>query len=471
MNSVAERSAASSRYDGRRAKIRALMGGTAEMRAQGGAYLPQFPSESDESYKIRLGASWLFNGTEKTVEDMAGRVFEKPTRLADDAPEEVAKWAENIDLAGRHLSNFARDVFEDALQSGISYIMVDAPVRDGDVSKAEAQTRNLRPYFVHLRSEDILGWRTEVVDNQTVLAQIRIMETETEVDPKDEFKEIEIQQVRVMDRIEGGVHIRLFRKSGDKQDWTLHDERFSPLEEITVVPVYVKRTAFFEGRPPLENLADVNIAHWRSQSDQQNILHVARVPILFGKGMRADEKNPIVISSSQATTTEEPEADLKWVEHSGEAIGAGRTDLKDLEFQMQTHGLQLLVTKTGNNTATGDTIDDKKSKSTLAMSADDLQDALETAFLWAGQYAGRGDEIKVQVNKEFEIAAITAHELNALLSAVNTGQISRETFIGELIRRGVISDVIDVADELERIDDEGDDLIDNDDVEDDADSE
>ena len=48
------------------------------------------------------------------------------------------------------------------------------------------------------------------------------------------------------------------------------------------------------------------------------------------------------------------------VEHSGAAIDAGRTELKDMEFQMQAMGLQLIVSRSGTTTATGDMIDENK---------------------------------------------------------------------------------------------------------------
>jgi hypothetical protein len=46
------------------------------------------------------------------------------------------------------------------------------------------------------------------------------------------------------------------------------------------------RCAFGDGEPPLLDLAYLNVKHWQSQSDQDNILHIARVPILALIGVR-----------------------------------------------------------------------------------------------------------------------------------------------------------------------------------------
>lgn len=453
-NAVAKRSAASQRMVDAAAKGRALMAGTTGMREAGETYLPKFAAEGREAYKERLALSWLFNGYRKTVRDMTGRVFSGPVELDEGAPANIQEWAMNVDMAGRDLSTFARQIFEDTLDAGISYIWVDSPPRAVGATRAQVQAANLRPYLVHLPVEDVLGWKSDTINNATVLTQLRIMESVGGSDPDDEFAEVHIPQVRVLDLTDAGVLTRLYRKArqaNGADDWTLHDEpTFSPVAQITVIPFYANRTGFFAGMPMLDDLADVNIAHWQSQSDQRNILHFARTPILFAAG-RADEDGPLVISPGMATISSDPNAKLEWVEHTGAAIGAGRQDLKDLEFQMETHGLQLLVSK-GQKTATGEALDAAKETSQLAMTADQLQDALEQALAWMAEYAGTPADISVRVNKEFGVGMMTAQELTLLLQAVNTGNMSRETFLRELARRGMVASDLDPDEEGERID-------------------
>lgn len=448
--SVAQRSAASATMLVAAQKGRALMGGTTAMRAARTIYLPQFVKESKAAYDVRLAASWLFNGYRKTVKDMTGRVFSKPVEIAE-GDSRLEEWADNIDMQGRDLSTFARQVFEDGLAGpGINWIMVDAPPRQGTVTQAQAQAQNLRPYLVHLRVEDVLGWRCETIANVTTLTQIRIAEKITEQDPLDEFNERPVDQVRVLDRTEAGVQTRLYRKDGGGK-WKLYQDATvnSDIREITVVPFYANRTGFFTGEPMLDDLADINIAHWQSQSDQRNILHYARVPILFGAGM--DSKSAITIGATEAVMASDADAKLAWVEHNGKAIEAGRVDLKDLEFQMETFGLQLLTARTNAQSATGEALDANKETSQLAMTADALQDALEQALEWVCVYGGLEPDVSVSVNKDFGVSFMTAQEVTALLAAVKDGALSRETFVKELVRRGVLRSDLDADEEADRI--------------------
>jgi hypothetical protein len=432
-------------------KHRALMGGTEAMRAAGVAYLPRFAKESEEAYRSRLASSWLFNGFRKTVRDMVGRVFSKPVELAG-ADARLVEWCENVDMQGRDLSTFARQVFEDAISGpGVSYIMVDSPRREGVVTQAVAQAQNLRPYMTHLRVEDVLGWRAETVQNVTRLVQLRVMEEVQERDPADEFGSVSVQQVRVLDLVDGLVQVRLFRRTGDKKDWAVFDDYLTDATEITVVAVYANRTGFFTGLPLLDDLADINIAHWQSQSDQRNILHYARVPILFGAGVSGD----ITIGAVSATLSDDPNAKLQWVEHSGKAIEAGRQDLKDLEFQMETFGLQLLTPRSGAQSATGEMLDANKETSILAMTADQLQDALEQALQWMCDYASLSASPTAQVNKDFGVTMLGAQEVAALLTAVRDGVLSQDTAIREMARRGFIRSDVDPEEEYDRIITEG----------------
>lgn len=443
--SVAQRTPAAEALVKSAALGRVLMGGTKAMRAAGQKYLPKFPAESHEAYEARLASSFLFNGFKKTVRDMTGRVFTKSVEIESDTLKEEEQ---NIDMQGRDLSAFARDVFEAGLSGcGLSFIMVDAPPREGDVTKAQAKASNLRPYLVHVKPEEVLGWKTSTEGSKTFLSQWRTMEKVEQDDPEDEFATVTVDQVRVLTLVDGKVNVRLYREADKGANWELYDEFDTQATEITVVPFYANRTGFFAAEPPLEDLADKNVEHWQSASDQRNILHAARVPILHAAGRQDDE--PLVVSAGMATTSRDPNAKLEWVEHTGAAIEAGRNDLKDLEFQMQVLGLQLLVA--GTETATGASLDAAKETAPLAMMADNLKDSLEQALRWFTMYQGAETEVTVQVNTDFGVSIMTAQEMMALMGAVNTGLMSKERFLKEMARRGFVAEDIDIEEELELI--------------------
>ncbi|WP_426615245.1 DUF4055 domain-containing protein [Bradyrhizobium sp. McL0616] len=428
---------------------RTLMGGTRAMRAAGERYLPRFASETVANYSARLHRSTSFNAFKKTVADMTGRVFIKPIAIGKDVPEELVGFAENIDLTGRHLNVFARDVFYDCLQTGIGYILTDAPpapVRTDGLTPtvADYQGAGWRPYLVFIPVENLIGWKSTTVDGSETLTQIRIKECVSE--PDGDFAEKTVDQIRVIEP----ARWQTWRKSGQSGAWEVFAEGPNGLGKIAIAPVYLNRTGFMTGEPPLQDLADLNVAHWQSQSDQRNILTVARVPILFGTGI--EEQVVLEIGASSMVRVSNPDAKLSYVEHTGAAIAAGDKDLQNLQFQMQACGLQLLVPDPGR-TATGEIRDDVKENSTLAYMVAALQDALELSFGFLAEYAGLGDDKggSLAVNTEFGISG-NRFDIQYLTQAVIAGMLDDQTYIDELKRRGALSDAVDTETVLHRID-------------------
>lgn len=442
----------------KRALPRTLMGGTEAMRKAGKTYLPQESAESEAAYKDRLARTFLFNGFKKTVKDMSGKVFTKPVQLGDDVPPKLKGYAENIDLTGQGLNNFAYSVFEAGMVDGISYILVEMPPAQPNATRKDDIDSGRRPYLVKIDACKLLGFKASIIEGRHVLTQVRISEVVTEDDPEDEFAEKAVEQVRVFDRMTDGVVYRVYQlqeKEGKAAEWVLVETGTTSLKDITLIPFYANRTEYMMGEPVLEDLGFTNEAHWQSSSDQRNILHVARVPILFAKGV--GETDTFVVGANSFVRVASTDADLKYVEHTGKAIDSGRQDLKDLEFQMQTLGLELLIPKPGGQSATGAVIDQGKINSPLAMMADNLKDALEQALGYMAEYDGMGEDAggSVTVNTDFGLSLRDAAEITAILGAYNAGLISRETAWKELKRRGFLMDDFDPEDEKEQIEQDG----------------
>lgn len=456
MNDVSTPSAENTHANNAASLVRTLMGGTDAMRKAGAKYLPPFMAETSGNHHVRINRTVLFNATKKTVVDYTGRVFAKPIVLGEDMPDELKKIAENVDNAGRHLNVFARDVFFDGLQTGIGFIFVDHPPaippgqgtgRNGEVTKADEATR--RPYMTYVRAEDLIGWKSAVRDGVLVLTQARIRECVTVEDGP--FATRDVPQIRVL-YLGGWETWREAAEGPDKGKWVRFAEGAVSLDYIPLVPVYLNRTGFFTGAPPLKDLADLNVAHWQSASDQRNILTVARVPILFATGITAEDET-LEIGASSMVRASNPEATMKYVEHTGAAIGAGERDLQSLVVQMQAMGLQLLVDEQADKTATGELRDNSKENSSLNAMVSGLQDALEAAFGCMADYLSLGKDKggSLAVNTDWGITGRLG-DLQYLTSAVLGGKIDDRTYIDELKRRGALSDAVDTDVVLHRLD-------------------
>lgn len=436
------------------AKCRALRSGVEGMRAQGEKYLPKEERESDKDYQDKLARAWLFPAFDKTIEDVADRVFSKPAAMSEDVPDALLELEDNITGDGTSFTNFARELFEDGVEAGISFILIDATrVADPDLarrglSRSQSRTYGVRPYMRMIRAESVLGWKH---DENYRLTMIRYRE-EVAVETEDEFEEKNVTQIRVMTLENNQVYVRLFRKEERGEDWLVYDNFIIPIDEIAVVPFYTKRTGFFTGKPPYETLADLNIAHWQSAADQRNIAHIARVPFLAAYGMEAADFT--VAANNIITTTKGPqEAKIEWVTLKDSSnVEVGERDLEKLELRMQWLGLQLILPKTGTTTATGEGLDAAKSMTPLMQMASDLKGALEQALRLMAKFANAGnDGGSVYVNTDYGLALLSTADYDLLMKAVVAGKLSHARFLIELQRRAVLGDDMDVDEEIAAI--------------------
>lgn len=414
--------------------IRDLLGGTRAMREAGEARLPREPGESLEAYRIRLQRTVLFNGLGRAVQTLSGKPFAKPATLSHDCDPRIRGLARDIDLGGRDLTGFARDVLRAALTDGLTHILVDYPTEGGDgETLADERARGARPYLVHVAAPDLIGWRIGAGGR---LDRVRIREALVERDGA--WGERVVEQVRVL---EPG-RWSLWRRAGAAKDrpWRRHAGGETSLDRVPLVTVYAERTGFLTARPPLLDLAWLNLAHWQSSSDQRHILHVARVPILFGRNLKVGEDG-IEIGPNRLILGDGDGADLKYVEHGGAAIEAGRQDLADLEDRMAVMGLDLAVRHPGGVTATERAIDAARADSALTALVRAVEEGLSAALALCAGWMDLAPEAagRVTLDPDTGLDSREAEEIDLLLKARLAGEIDRPTFLAEIRRRGVLA--------------------------------
>lgn len=428
----------------------ALMGGTAGMRAAGEEFLPRWPGEDVRAHETRLKTATLFPAYRRTVAVMAGKPFAKALTYGDDVPPRIRELCENVDLQGRNLHAFAADAFVRAIGYGIGGILVDYPKVTGVQTLADERQAGARPYMTLVEHDAILGWRAALVGGMWQLTQIRLAE-EAEV-PDGRFGVKCVKRVRVL---EPGRY-ELWQEPEDKtkgDDYVLVEEGVTTLNVVPFVPFYGSREEFMEGAPPLIDLAWLNVKHWQSQSDQDNITHVARVPILAATGID-DDKWSLVVGSGTAVKLPTGST-LTYVEHTGAAISAGRDSLKDLEAQMIQTGAELLVKQPGDRSATEAANDADGNKSHLQRIAEQFEDALDAALQLMAQWLKLPEGGHVTLFKDFGAASLGQASGQLVLAMQQGGLISKPTAIREMQRRGELDAGIEPDEELAMVDTEG----------------
>ena len=432
-------------------KIQTVLDGTEAMRAAETAYLPKHDKESDDSYRERLARCTLLNMTKLTLDAWVGRPFSEPIQFKEDMPAEIVELTENIDTLGNNVQVFARDWFREGMAKAFSHVLVDMP-RLGE--RADGRPRSLeddrvdgvRPYWVHIKPEQLFFADAEVIGGEEVLTEIRYIE---HTKRREGFAIHEIPLIKRMYLMDGAVQVEIYEEVKDKRHknrWKRVDGWTMEINRIPLVTFYADRCGLMEGTPPLLDLADLNIAHWQSTSDQRAILTIARFPILACSG-GTDEDNKLVVGPNQWLYTPDPSGKFYYVEHSGKAIQSGLDDLLELQRQMGEYGSEWLKKRPNRETAAARVLDTAEATSALQDATLRFQDALENVLALTAAWLGQGDGGSVTVHSSWSTPPATLDGLRILTEARKNRDISREAFIGELKRAKVLDEDFDAEED------------------------
>jgi len=421
-----------------------LLGGTSVMRGEATRYMPRHEEESQLNYEERLASTTLFNMFELTLDALVGRPFSDPVKLNDDVPSDIKVLTEDIDLQGNDLSVFSRKVFREGVGKGLVHILIDMPViteeERGKRTKDDDNKEGRRPYWVMVRPENLIFASSQNINGQEVLTHVRIREVITEMNG---FSEEDTEQIRVLEPGKFAVW-RKIKSKKKKEEWKVVDSGATSLSVIPLVSFYSnEEKGLMLTKPPLEDLAHLNVRHWQSTSDQTNILTVARFPMLAVAGATDTSGATMAIGPKQLLGTKDPQGRFYYVEHTGRSIEAGRQDLLDLEEMMASYGAEFLKRRPGNATATARALDSAEATSPLQDMTVRFMDAIDRALDITAQWLGQEEGGTVEITTDFGPERINEAHVGALLALRESRDLSAKHMLLELQRMGGLADDFD----------------------------
>jgi hypothetical protein len=409
--------------------IEDLLQGTYGMRKKHRRYLPQEPREQDESYDNRLARSVCPPFYMRLERMLAGMLTRKPVRL-DDTADIIREQLFDVDLQGNDLNVWTYETTRKMVRYGHVGVLVDAPATGG------------RPYWVTYTPRQILGWRTEQQEGQQVLTQLRLAEMVTV--PDSDYGEKAVEQIRVLTPGEYQLHQR-----NDDGEYKIVDEGRTSLSKIPFSVAYAQRHGFMESRPPLEDIAELNLKAYQVQSDLDNQLHISAVPMLafFGFPTSAEE-----VSAGPGEAIAFPaDGDARYIEPEGRSFDYQFRRLEQLALQINELGLSaVLGQKLSAETAEAKRIDRSQGDSTMMVIAQNVQDMIDNCLQFHAEYIGNTTAPgSAYVNRDFLGARLEPADIQSLLQLYTAGTITQETLLRELAEGDVLGDDFNVDAELE----------------------
>ena len=429
--------------------MKAVTYGTEYLRDNSEAFLPLEPREDYDAYLSRVNRAVFSPYTQRLIRAATGLILRKPITVLGD-PYWTDVFVKDVDGCGSDLDEYARRLLICALTYGHSNTLVDFPAPTGARSLAEERNQNRRPYWIEVDPANVYGWRLDREVNYGKLIQVRI--AEQAVVPEGDFGEKVFDQIRV---IEPGQY-KIFRKKETTKDMYTQDESFagnfdSPanekdyelvesgefsLGEIPLVTVYAGKTDTMTSKPPLLDIAYLNLAHFQRQADLIHSLHVASQPLLVMEGWD-DQTKDTVISVNYAMATQ-PGNKVYYVEPAASAFEAQAAEIQELQLQMATLGISTLSQqKFVAESADARRLDRVDTNSMLSMVSLDLEQKMQKAFNLSANYLGL-EPPEIKISRDFDIDRLIGQDITALTSLFDQQVIDREEFRNILVQGEVL---------------------------------
>lgn len=450
-----ELSSAAARMARRTRIMRAVYGGTETMRDAGEEFLPRYEKETQTRYEARRLSTFALNKTREAVEAASAKPFSTLVKVTNGDPD-LEEMIKNIDLRGNHLHLFMHRFFNDALTVGQSHILVDHPDTVDMPSLAVQRESGARPYFKHIKDEQLVAAYTEVNGGTTRVVHARIRGQRIERTP--EYKELVFNQIWVIE-IEPGTEsgvVQLWEqeaKSGGGGDWVLMGEKPLTMAEVPLITLHAgEQEDDFVTKPLFLDLAYKQIEHWISSSDQRSILAAGRFPMLACSGVTLDENDDQGFEIGPYKVLYSPEAQGRWyyVEPEGRAIESGFKDLAMLELHMDMMALNpVMATHRQYVPQNERDIQETRVHSVIHDLALSCKNAGEKAIRMMGIWNGKDyADVTLGLNLDFASTKAKIQQIGLLIKAWEKRGISREVFLKEAKALDFLGDEFDIKAEL-----------------------
>lgn len=452
-----------------------IRAGARKIKEAAELYLPRYEREKVPAYKKRLESTPWRPEFVDALRNLCSKPFTKAVSLQGDVPQQIKDLSEDIDGEGNDLHSFSRSTFVEGVAAGLVGIYVTYPDADPAKTIAEEKASGVRPYWVPLLAENIIALYTTKVNGRDLVQHIRIRECSVS---RDGYAEKSAEHVRVIDVEPGQLPTwELFEKQIDQTTkevvWVSVGNGTITLNVIPIVLFFTgERSGIYRVKPPLIDLAVMQLEIYRALSREDEILTYAGSPMLKAKGMSRPEPTtaPIIVDGRErfvavpaaeieigpktilfAPPGTEVPTDWDFIQPNAANITAVSDNVDNKITHFRQLAMQPSTHKSGNLTATAAAIDSAKAHTAIEVWANGLKDVLEQAFVFTCMWLKIDTAVEVSIHTDFGIDSEGADEAANLISMRPTGDLSRETLWEELQRRGILGPQFDAEQEEERL--------------------
>lgn len=402
-----------------------------------------------DAYKTR---ALFYNAMSRTIDGLAGAVFQKSPKVEAPGVEDLLK---DSTLRGEPAELMSLIGTREVMVTGRYGVLVD--ITSG---------KEPRAYWSGYRAEDIYNWREERIDGDPTLVLLVLREDDWAQDQNDEFVVQRRDQFRVLRLEKGGYTTELWKQkpgpaSGGEAIYepvskVAPTRRGANLDFIPFTFMGPTSTTVDVSKPPMLDLAEVNLSHYRTSADLEHGRHYVALPTPWMAGGAADPNGDIQLGPAGMIILDKGGA-AGMLEFSGSGLGSLEKADDTKRKMMATLGARLLEESGGPaETATAVEMRHAGEHATLRTISQSVEqgfgEVMRTSAWWM---QGTGDRDKVSVtyelNKDYFNVKMNSETAKTLLLELQAEAISFETFWKAMVDGNFIASDRDAKEEKAQI--------------------
>ena len=426
-------------------KIRACVEGPDAVKALGVALLPK-PNPDDKSkanktrYSQYLIRANYVNFTGMTLEGLLGMVFRKPATV--ELPATIEYLKDNINGDGLTLDQMSKSVLSNGIQLGRDGLLTDYPEAPAGLTKAQVKALGLQANILHYKAENIINWSTMTESGVTRLSLVSLVEDVNEY-AADGFSFEAKKYTRVLRLIEGVYMQALYNEDDEivSGPFVIKKADGSPRETISFTFIGSENNDSKVDKPPLADIAEVNIGHYRNSADFEESSFIVGQP------------TPVFSGLNQAWVEANMSGDVGLGSFSGVVLPEGanaqllqaqantmpETGMTMKEQQIVKLGARIIQDSSGVETAEAAKIRYAGQNSKLGTVVGNVEGAFIKCFGWALEFMGGDGDIEFELNREYYDKTLDPQLIMAQIALADRGHIAADDLRDNLRVHGVIS--------------------------------
>lgn len=434
--------------------IQDCLAGEAQVKFRRELYLPR-PNPDDTSienqkrYEGYLRRAVFYNVAQRTLFGLRGQVFLRDPNV--EVPAVLQPVVDDATGEGVPLKQLAQEATDFALGYGRAGLYVDYPDatsnEEGEgenanvATVADLENGDVRPTLKLYGPLDVINWRVMTRGSKIILSLVVLREDYVIRD--DGFESKTGDQWRVLRIDEDGEYvIDIYRDRQGTKPFATYYPTGGDGKRITEIPFSfigsVKNTAEIN-LPPMYDLCSLNMSHYRNSADyEENIYEIGQpTPVFAGLTEEWVTKvlGGVVRLGARGSVALPVGGNAELLQVQPNTIAKEGMDQK--EAQMLALGAKLVEASQTQRTATEAEYDNTSETSILSSVASNVGSAIKWALEWACVFVGVPENVKYELNTEFDLVNLTPDERRQLLAEWQAGAITFEEYRDNLRRGGI----------------------------------